>query len=114
MKKRSHPSCGIPPWNLMQSMTELWWNVPMVIALRSQQWWLSDPKAKRQVRENQRMVTEKLDAMIEIGFAWQRSILSFWLGNFDPWRSSTQMLRPWQRRVTANARRLQGKSERSC
>ncbi|MGP9799282.1 hypothetical protein ACT3UJ_18210 [Halomonas sp. 86] len=53
------------------------------------------------------MVTEKLEASMEAGFAMQKTLLNMLSGQHVPWWvTSRQAMQPYHLRSSANSRRL--------
>lgn len=77
------------------------------IALRNNMWLTQPPTSAAMIEENQSMVTEKLQAGMEVGLEMQKNLLNMSSGKFYPWWvTGRRALRPLHRRTTANSRRL--------
>ncbi len=110
---------------LGRTLTQLAVDAPQVVALRMGAWGTPGAAGSAQgFAEAQRMVWEKQAAAMESGMAqWQAAALAyqrFWfdlmLGRFQPWPSAASVaagtnaaLRPYQKRASANARRLRAR-----
>ena len=65
------------------------------------------PLNPKMIRENRRMVTEKLVASFEVGLELQIAWMSSFFGDHTPWwKSSRRILEPLHSRTTRNAKRL--------
>lgn len=94
-------------WSVSLMTYELWTSSLSTIALRNNLWCTRVPTSPTMLDENQRMVTEKLDAGIEVAAQLQQSLFSLCTGTYAPWWETGQRtLEPYHRRSTANSRRL--------
>lgn len=86
---------------------ELWSSSLSTIAMRQQMWQTQPFFSPSMMRENQRMVTEKMEASIEAGLVMQKTLLSAMNGHYAPWWVTSQKtMKPYHRRSSANSRRL--------
>ncbi|MBB3191991.1 hypothetical protein [Halomonas cerina] len=86
---------------------ELWTTSLETIAMRHRLWHTLSPASPRMLQENQRMVSEKLEASLEIGVELHRAILGAVNGRPTPWWvTGRRTLGPLHRRTTANSHRL--------
>ena len=77
------------------------------IALRNNMWLTQSPTSAKMMEENQSMVTEKLQAGMEVGLEMQKNLLNMSAGKFYPWWvTGRRVLKPLHKRTTANSRRL--------
>lgn len=59
------------------------------------------------MRENQRMVTEKIEASIKAGLVMQKAFFSAMSGQYAPWWITSQKaMKPYHLRSRTNSRRL--------
>lgn len=94
-------------WKVGVMATELWATSLTTIALRNQLWYTQMPTSARMMKENQRMVTEKLEAGMEIALEMHKAMFGLASGRYAPWWvTSRRTLTPLHRRTTANSRRL--------
>ncbi|WP_444678615.1 hypothetical protein [Halomonas sp. E19] len=103
----STPAAMFDVWKLGTMMFELWSTSLSTISMRHQLWHTQPPTSARMVRENQRMVMEKMEAGIETGFAMQKAMLAMAFGQAAPWWvTGRNAMLPYHRRSSANSRRL--------
>ncbi|MFD2191538.1 hypothetical protein [Pistricoccus aurantiacus] len=77
------------------------------IVLRNNMWLTQAPHSASMLEENQLMVTEKLQASVEVGLEMQKNLINLSAGKFHPWWvTGRRALRPFYHRTTANSRRL--------
>ncbi|QOR40730.1 hypothetical protein HNO52_01595 [Billgrantia diversa] len=94
-------------WNLGVMAFELWSTSLSTIAMRQGLWQTQSPTSVRMLKENQRMVTEKLEASLETSFEVQKAMLQMAFGQTAPWWvTSRRTMTPYHRRSSANSRRL--------
>ncbi|MCE8035816.1 hypothetical protein EKK97_02325 [Billgrantia tianxiuensis] len=94
-------------WKLGIMAFELWTTSLATITMRHGLWHTQSPTSARMLRENQRMVTEKLEAGMETGFEMQKAMLQMAFGQATPWWiTSRRTMTPYHRRSSANSRRL--------
>ncbi|WP_129141220.1 hypothetical protein [Modicisalibacter coralii] len=101
------PTAALEAWKVGLMAYELWTTSLTTIAMRHNLWYTKSPTSRSMMRENQRMVTEKLDASLEVAAEWQKAMLNMASGRFSPWwETGHRTLTPLHRRTTANSRRL--------
>ncbi|RUR31038.1 hypothetical protein ELY33_08190 [Vreelandella andesensis] len=94
-------------WKAGSMAFELWSSSLSTIAMRQQMWQTQPFYSPSMMRENQRMVTEKMEASIEAGLVMQKAVLSAMGGHYAPWWITSQKtMKPYHRRSSANSRRL--------
>ncbi|GAA5175730.1 hypothetical protein [Modicisalibacter zincidurans] len=102
-----NPADAFDVWKTGVTAFELWATALSTIGQRQTLWSTQAPSDAKMIRENQRMVTEKLEACMEIGFEMQKAMLSMATGQFSPWWITSQRtMKTMHRRTTANSRRL--------
>ncbi|EWG98105.1 hypothetical protein [Halomonas sp. BC04] len=101
------PAAMMDVWQLGVMAFELWSTSLSTIALRNNLWQTQAPNSDRVIKENQRMVSEKLEASLETGFEMQKAMLGMAFGQNTPWWvTGRRTLSPYHRRSSANSRRL--------
>lgn len=101
------PTAMFDVWKLGVMTLELWTTSFSTIAMRHGLWHTQPPTSARMLGENQRMVTEKLEAGMETGLVWQKAMLGMMFGQTTPWWvTSRRSMTPYHRRSSANSRRL--------
>jgi hypothetical protein len=101
------PAAFFDVWKVGIMSFELWATSLSTIALRNNLWYTQVPTSARMMKENQRMVTEKLDASMEVALEMNKAMLGMFSGQYTPWWvTSRRALKPLHRRTTANSRRL--------
>lgn len=101
------PAAMFDVWKVGVMAFELWATSLSTIAMRNHLWYTQQPTSARMVKENQQMVTEKLEAAMEVGLEMQKAMLGMYAGQYSPWWvTSHKALLPYHRRTTANSRRL--------
>ncbi|MCG7601554.1 hypothetical protein MHM84_17445 [Halomonas sp. McH1-25] len=101
------PAAFFDIWKVGVMSFELWTTSLATIAMRNQLWCTQAPHSANMIKENQRMVTEKLEASMEIGLALQKAMFNMAAGTYAPWWvTSRSALLPLHRRTMANSRRL--------
>ncbi|MEC9482874.1 MAG: hypothetical protein UMU75_06025 [Halomonas sp.] len=101
------PAAMFDIWKVGVMSLELWTTSLATIAMRNQLWYTQAPSSTRMLRENQRMVTEKLEAGLEVGLELQKALINMASGSYAPWWvTSRRALHPLHRRTTANSKRL--------
>lgn len=102
-----NPAAMMDVWKLGIMALELWSTSLSTITMRHGLWQTQSPTSARMFRENQRMVTEKLEAGLETGFEIQKAMLQMAFGQSNPWwDTSRRAMAPYHRRSSANSRRL--------
>lgn len=102
-----NPADMFDVWKAGVTAFELWATAISTIGQRQALWSTQAPSDLKMIKENQRMVTEKLEACVEVGFEMQKAMLSMAAGQFSPWWITSQRtMKPLHRRTTANSRRL--------
>lgn len=98
------PTAMFDVWKLGTMAIEMWSTAIVTINSRTKMWETQSPFDPKMMRENLRMVTEKVAASREVGSAVQKAILS---GGRTPWWTTGQRtLQPLHKRTTANSKRL--------
>ncbi|MBZ5489203.1 hypothetical protein HW452_16910 [Halomonas aquamarina] len=101
------PFALLDVWQVSVMAFELWTSSFSTIARRNQLWQTQPFFSPRMMKENQRMVTEKLEASMEAGLAMQKTFLDMLDGRHAPWWvTSRQAMQPYHQRSSANSRRL--------
>lgn len=99
------PMMGIYSAGMMA--LELWSTSLSTIAQRQHLWQTQPFFSPSMMLENQRMVTEKIEASVEASLAMQKAFFGALNGRYAPWWvTSQQALSPYHRRSRANSRRL--------
>ncbi|UYG00017.1 MULTISPECIES: hypothetical protein [unclassified Halomonas] len=99
------PMMGIYSATMMA--LELWSTSLSTIAQRQHLWQTQPFFSPGMMLENQRMVTEKMEASIEAGMAMQKAFFGAMNGHYAPWWVTSQKtMSPYHRRSRANSRRL--------
>ena len=101
------PTAIFDVWKVGMMGMELWSSSLSTIAMRQQLWQTQPFFSPSMMRENQRMVTEKIEASIEAGLVMQKAFFSAMSGQYAPWWITSQKaMKPYHRRSSANSRRL--------
>ncbi len=101
------PTAMFDLWKVGMMGMELWSSSLSTIAMRQQLWQTQPFFSPAMMRENQRMVTEKIEASMEAGLVMQKAVLSAMSGRYAPWWITSQKaMQPYHRRSSANSRRL--------
>ncbi|MGR4066595.1 hypothetical protein OCT51_01945 [Halomonas sp. LR3S48] len=101
------PAAMLDIWKLSVMAFELWSTSFSTIAMRNGLWQTQSPTSPGMLKENQRMVTEKLEASMETGFEIQKAMLQMAFGQTAPWWvTGRRTMTPYHRRSSANSRRL--------
>lgn len=101
------PSAMMDVWKLGIMTCELWSTSFTTIAMRNNLWQTQPPTSARMMKENQRMVTEKLEAGLETGLEIQKAMLQMAFGQSSPWwDTGKRAMTPYHRRSSANSKRL--------
>ncbi|WP_447554832.1 hypothetical protein [Vreelandella sp. EE22] len=86
---------------------ELWSTSLSTISMRQQLWQTQPFFSPMMMLENQRMVTEKIEAGMEAGLVMQKAFFNAMDGHYAPWWVTSQnALSPYHSRSRANSRRL--------
>lgn len=94
-------------WKAGLMAFELWSTSLSTITMRQHLWQTQPFYSPQMMKENQKMVTEKLEASMEAGFEMHKALLSSMSGQFAPWWITSQRtMKPYHRRSSANSRRL--------
>ncbi|WP_066443420.1 hypothetical protein [Halomonas chromatireducens] len=102
-----NPAAMMDVWKLGVMAFELWSTSISTITLRNGLWQTQAPNSARMIKENRKMVSEKLEASLETGFEIQKAMLGMAFGQNTPWWvTSRRTLTPYHRRSSANSRRL--------
>ncbi|WP_043530919.1 hypothetical protein [Litchfieldella xinjiangensis] len=101
------PAHAFDVWRVGVMAFELWTSSVSTIAMRNNLWYTQAPFSPRMITENQRMVTEKIEASMETGLEMQKAWLGMFSGKQTPWWETTRLtMTPYHRRSSANSRRL--------
>lgn len=101
------PAAMFDVWKVGVMAFELWSTSLSTIAMRSNLWYTQVPTSTKMMKENQKMVTEKLEASMETFMEMQKAMLDMFAGKQSPWWvTSRKTMLPYHRRTTANSRRL--------
>ncbi|MGM0834433.1 hypothetical protein M0220_07430 [Halomonas qinghailakensis] len=94
-------------WKAGLMAFELWSSSLTTIAMRQQMWQTQPFFSPSMMRENQRMVSEKMEASAEAGLVMQKTLINAMSGQYAPWWVTSQKaMKPYHRRSSANSRRL--------
>ncbi|CAN0570497.1 unnamed protein product, partial [Ectocarpus sp. 12 AP-2014] len=69
---------------------ELWSTSLSTITLRNHLWQTQPFFSPKMMQENQKMITEKLEASMEAGLEMQKALLNSMNGNLAPWWITSQ------------------------
>nr|WP_299243553.1 hypothetical protein [uncultured Halomonas sp.] len=101
------PAAMFDVWKVGVMAFELWTTSLSTIAMRNSLWYTQMPTSPKMMKENQRMVSEKLDAGMEVANVMNKTMLNMFSGQYSPWWvTSHRAMKPLHRRTTANSRRL--------
>ncbi|PMR77126.1 hypothetical protein [Billgrantia endophytica] len=101
------PAAMMDVWKLGVMAFELWSTSLSTIVMRNSLWHTQAPTSARMIKENQRMVSEKLEASLETAFEIQKAMLGMAFGQVTPWWvTGRRTMTPYHRRSSANSRRL--------
>lgn len=101
------PTAMFDVWKVGMMGMELWSSSLSTIAMRQQLWQTQPFFSPSMMRENQRMVSEKIEASIEAGLVMQKALFSAMSGQYAPWWITGQKaMKPYHRRSRANSQRL--------
>ncbi|MBZ9567293.1 hypothetical protein KGQ91_06295 [Modicisalibacter tunisiensis] len=104
---------SLAPWRAGVMAAETWASALATIALRQQLWLTQPPTSLPLLDENQRMVTEKWEAGVELAAVWHETWVDACTGRLPCWwESSQRILHPLHRRTMANSRRLTARPPR--
>ena len=84
------PTAMFDVWKVGMMGMELWSSSLSTIAMRQQLWQTQPFFSPSMMRENQRMVNEKIEASIEAGLVMQKAVLSAMSGRYAPWWITSQ------------------------
>ena len=94
-------------WKVGIMAFELWSTSLSTITMRNHLWQTQPFFSPKMMQENQRMVTEKLEASMEAGLVMQKALLNSMSGKQAPWWVTSQRtMKPYHQRSSANSRRL--------
>ncbi|MGO2243225.1 MAG: hypothetical protein ACTH5D_15850 [Halomonas sp.] len=94
-------------WKVGLMACELWSTSLSTITMRNHLWQTQPFFSPKMMQENQRMVTEKLEANMEAGLVMQKALFSSMNGQLAPWWvTSKRTMKPYHQRSSANSRRL--------
>ncbi|WP_346797012.1 hypothetical protein R5M92_00240 [Halomonas sp. Bachu 37] len=103
----TNPAAMMDAWKAGLMAFELWSTSWSTIAMRHNLWSTQPFFSPKMMKENQRMVTEKLEAGMETGLEMQKAMLGMMSGQMSPWWvTSRRAMTPYHRRSSANSRRL--------
>ncbi|MFD2192339.1 hypothetical protein [Pistricoccus aurantiacus] len=101
------PLAMMDVYNVSMMAMEMLSSATSTITLRNNLWLTQFPTSPEMMQENQLMVTEKMQASMEVGLEMQKNLLDMSAGKFYPWWvTGRRALRPLYYRTTANSRRL--------
>ncbi len=101
------PVAMFDAWKVGQMAFELWSTSLSTITMRNHLWQTQPFFSPKMMQENQRMVTEKLEARMEAGLVMQKALFNSMNGQMAPWWVTSQRtMKPYHRRSSANSRRL--------
>ncbi|MBP5982050.1 MAG: hypothetical protein KA748_17855 [Halomonas sp.] len=101
------PAAMFDAWKVGLMALELCTTSWSTITMRNQLWQTQPFFSPKMMKENQRMVSEKLDASMEAGLVMQKALFNMLGGQHAPWWvTSRQAMQPYHRRSSANSRRL--------
>lgn len=94
-------------WKAGVMAFELWSTSLSTITMRNHLWQTQPFFSPKMMQENQKMVTEKLEASMEAGLEMQKALFNSMNGNLAPWWITSQRtMKPYHQRSSANSRRL--------
>jgi hypothetical protein len=94
-------------WKAGLMAFELWSTSLSTITMRQHLWQTQPFFSPQMMKENQKMVSEKLEASMEAGLEMQKALFNSMNGQFAPWWITSQRtMKPYHRRSSANSRRL--------
>lgn len=94
-------------WKVGVMAFELWSTSLSTVSMRNNLWYTQVPTSAKMMKENQRMMTEKFEAGMEVALEMQKTMLGMLSGQHSPWWvTSRRTMTPLHRRTTANSRRL--------
>jgi hypothetical protein len=94
-------------WKAGLMAFELWSTSLSTITMRNHLWQTQPFFSPKMMKENQKMVTEKLEASIEAGLEMQKALFNSMNGQLAPWWVTSQRtMKPYHQRSSANSRRL--------
>ena len=94
-------------WKVGVMAFELWSTSLSTITMRNHLWQTQPFFSPKMMQENQRMVTEKLEASMEAGLVMQKALINSMNGQLAPWWiTSKHTMKPYHQRSSANSRRL--------
>ena len=101
------PTAMFDVFKLGNMATELWATALSTINSRVFLWETKSPLDPKMMKENQRMVSEKLAASWEVGMEMQKAWMNMLSGGKTPWwKTGQRTIKPLHKRTTANAKRL--------
>ncbi len=101
------PSAALDVFRLGTQTFEMWFSAAATINARVGLWMTTSPFDAEMIKENRRMVSEKLEASREIGLEMQKARKNMLTGGQTPWwTTSNRTLKPLHKRTTANSKRL--------
>ena len=101
------PAACFDVWKVGLMAFELWSTSLSTIAMRQHLWQTQPFFSPQMMRENQRMITEKMEASMEASMAMQKALFGSMSGKMTPWWvTSKRTMTPYHRRSSANSRRL--------
>jgi hypothetical protein len=94
-------------WQAGLMAFELWSTSLSTITMRNHLWQTQPFYSPKMLKENQKMVTEKLEASVEAGLEMQKTMFNTMNGQLAPWWITSQRaMKPYHQRSSANSRRL--------
>ncbi|HDZ46595.1 hypothetical protein LCGC14_0453510 [marine sediment metagenome] len=103
----TNPLAMFDIWKAGVMAFELWSTSLSTITMRNHLWQTQPFFSPKMMQENQKMVTEKLEASMEAGLEMQKALFNSMNGNLAPWWITSQRtMKPYHQRSSANSRRL--------
>jgi hypothetical protein len=101
------PPAMFDMWKAGLMAFELWSTSLSTITMRHHLWQTQPFFSANMMKENQKMVTEKLEASMEAGLEMQKALINSMSGQLAPWWVTSQRtMKPYHQRSSANSRRL--------
>ena len=101
------PAAMFDIWKVGLMAFELWSTSLSTITMRQHLWQTQPFFSPHMMLENQRMVTEKIEASMEAGLVMQKALFNSMNGQLAPWWvTSKSTMKPYHQRSSANSRRL--------
>lgn len=101
------PMAMFDVWKVGIMAFELWSTSLTTITMRQHLWQTQPFLSPQMMQENQRMITEKLEASMEAGLVIQKALFNSMSGRQAPWWVTSQRtMKPYHQRSSANSKRL--------